>query len=132
MKQQDMKAQDEIDEEDGGFGGLLMMLLAAGALIGLHLATRKSPYERKLDETATLIAQEAERLQRPIDSAHVDLALRRFNEEQLGLFNRYVRAVIHRDLAAFEAMKPELKAKLFPVLNNAPEWQRYAGIIIGG
>lgn len=120
------------NDENGGFGRLLVMLLAAGALFGLHLATRKSPYELKLEETATLIAQEAQRLNKPIDPAHVELALRRFNEPQLEVFNRYVKAVIHRDIAAFEAMKPEWKATILPVLNNAPEWRQYTGIIIGG
>jgi hypothetical protein len=121
------------DENEGsGLGGLVMLILTAGALLGIHLATRKSPYERKLDETATLIAQEAERLRKPIDPAHVELALRRFNEDQLSIFNRYVKAVIHRDIAAWEAMQPEWRAKILPVLNNAPEWREYTGIIIGG
>jgi hypothetical protein len=125
--------EDDYDENEGtGFGKLVVMLLAAGALFGLHLATRKSPYERKLEETATLIAQEAQRLNKPIDTAHVELALRRFNEPQLEIFNRYVKAVIHRDLAEWEAIKPEWRARILPVLNNAPEWRQYTGIIIGG
>ena len=120
------------NEESMGLGGIVMLLLTAGALLGIHLATRKSPYERKLDETATLIAQEAQRLGKPIDQAHVELALRRFNEPQLAIFNRYVKAVIHRDIAAWEAMQPEWKARILPVLDNAPEWKQYTGIIIGG
>jgi hypothetical protein len=123
------------DNENGGEGGfatVLMLLLAAGALVGLHLATRKTPHERRLDETATLIGQEAERLQRPFDRAHAELALRRFNEAQLEIFNRYVKAVIHRDIAAFEAMRPEWKARILPVLADAPEWKEYTGFIIAG
>jgi hypothetical protein len=131
-KEKAMQQDKKNKADEGGLGRILFMLLVAGAFVGIHLATRKSPYERQLDETATLIAQEAQRMQKPIDRAHVELALRRFNEPQLAVFNRYVKAVIHRDLAAFQAMQPEWKARIVPVLANAPEWQRYVGIIIGG
>ena len=120
------------ENEETGLGGLVMLILTAGAFLGIHLATRKTPYERKLEETATLITQEAARLRKPVNPAHVELALRRFNEPQLELFHRYVKAVIHRDIPAWEAMQPEWRAKILPVLNNAPEWREYTGIIIGG
>lgn len=123
----------EDETEDGtGIGGLVLLILTAGALLGIHLATRKTPHERKLEETARLIEEEARRLRKPIDPEHVRLALRRFDEGQLEIFNRYVKAVIHRDLAAWEAMQPEWRARIMPVLSNAPEWREYTGIIIGG
>lgn len=121
---------DENDED--GVNGFWVLLLTAGALLGLHLATRKSAYERKLEETASLMVDEGRRLRKSIDPSHVELSLRRFNAEQLELFNRYVKAVIHRDIASWEAMKNEWKAKILPVIANAPEWREYEGIIIGG
>ena len=108
------------ENEETGLGGLVMLILTAGAFLGIHLATRKTPYERKLEETATLITQEAARLRKPVNPAHVELALRRFNEPQLELFHRYVKAVIHRDIPAWEAMQ-RIKAANLQLAQALPD-----------
>lgn len=109
---------------------LLLLLVIAGSFGGLYLATRKSPRDKLLAETSEMILEEARRLERPIDENHLSLALRRFNDQQLELFNRFVKAVIHRDEAALHNMKQELQTVLGPVLRDAPEWKRYEGIVI--
>ena len=109
---------------------LFLLLLIAGGFGGLYLATRKSPREKLLQATADLIAQEARRLEKPIDTEHLALALERFGDRQLELFHRFVQAVIHRDDRALLSMKTELQTELGPVLREGPEWKRYQGIVI--
>ena len=91
-----------------------------------------APSQRIRESIATMVADEGRRLGKPVERQHVLLALERFDLDRLKLFQRYVKAFIARDMPALNAMLPEWRAKMAPIIKEAPEWTRYEGIIFGG
>lgn len=109
---------------------MLLLALVTG-VVGLGmLAWQKSPGATRA-RIIRKVEGEAARLETSIDPEHLDLALQRFDKARLRLFERYVDAYVARDIPAIEALAPEWKAVMLPVITEAPEWKRYEGIIFG-
>lgn len=109
---------------------LLLLALLSGGAYGIYMLTRSSR-QKLTAQIISLITDEAFRLGKSIDPDHLSASLRRFDEGQLELFHRYVKAYVARDSASLLNLLPEWKARMLPLMQNAPEWKRYGGIIFG-
>jgi hypothetical protein len=107
------------------FGGL------AGAWIANIACVVLDRQNRLIGSISELIYEEGQRQGKAVDKSHVQTALKRFNKEQLDLFDQYVRAFIARDIPKLKVLLPKWKAMMQPVVSSSPEWLRYEGIIFG-
>ncbi|MEM6271417.1 MAG: hypothetical protein AAF998_18420 [Bacteroidota bacterium] len=109
---------------------LLFFLLLAGGATGLYFYTRKSGEEKLREETALLMVEESKRVGKPATIEQATLALKRFEHGNLEIFNRWVKAWIKRDFNTLQMMMQEMKTSIAPSIREAPDWDRFMGIVL--